>query len=419
MGKGKSIADDLISGLERVTKTWAKQRKAEERHASARANRNHCMMRQYRTTQKGVVFENMEEAYLKASGNGRLPANCRQIYYAIRPKVQEMADKEQLSYTYFQTLLAQYVNEFDPSWDIIYDDRGHFIEPHTERIIGLGTLNVRGYLSRLREAKFAEATIEPAGIETYGPDGCYRAVMFIEKEGFMPLFETVNLAERYDIAIMSTKGLSVTAARRLIDRVCGGYNIPCLVLHDFDKSGFSIFATLGRSSNRYAYRHHVEFIDLGFRIADIDGLETEAVFDSGSENQQRRNLRENGATPEEIEFLLEERVELNAMTSDELVEFVERKLEENSIGKFIPSNDRLVRAYQLFERGRRIEEAVEEIIEEIAENKEEGEVPADLADQVQKLLANTSSLRWDQAVASIVGASPPKLSLEKEADEDE
>src|SRR5262249_8863968 len=83
MGKGKSIADDLISGLESVTKTWAKQRKAEERHASAGANRNHRMMRRYRTTQKGVVFEKMEEAYLKASGNGRLPANCRQIYYAI------------------------------------------------------------------------------------------------------------------------------------------------------------------------------------------------------------------------------------------------------------------------------------------------------------------------------------------------
>ena len=100
--------------------------------------------------------------------------------------------------------------------------------------------------------------------------------------------------------------------------MCGGYNIPCLVLHDFDKSGFSIFATLGRSGHRYAYRNHVEFIDLGFRLADIDGLETEAVFDSGDEYQRRRNLRENGATPEEIDFLLKERVELNAMASDDV-----------------------------------------------------------------------------------------------------
>jgi hypothetical protein len=33
-------------------------------------------------------------------------------------------------------------------WDVVYDDRGHFMEPHTEGIIGLGTLNVREYLCK-------------------------------------------------------------------------------------------------------------------------------------------------------------------------------------------------------------------------------------------------------------------------------
>jgi hypothetical protein len=218
MANSRSIADDLVSGLENVTKTWTKQRKAEERSARAMENRDIRMMRSSRTTQKEVVIDNMEEAYLKASAGGTLPANCRQIYYAIRPIVQQEADsREQLSYSYFQTLLAEYVNEHSPAWDIVYDDRGHFREPHTGRLIGLGTLNVRGYLSRLKEAKFTSAELEAASIETYGPDGCYQAIMFIEKEGFMPLFQAVHLAERYDIGIMSTKGLSVTAARQLID----------------------------------------------------------------------------------------------------------------------------------------------------------------------------------------------------------
>ena len=30
-------------------------------------------------------------------------------------------------------------------WDVVYDARGHFAEPHTERLISLGTINVRGY----------------------------------------------------------------------------------------------------------------------------------------------------------------------------------------------------------------------------------------------------------------------------------
>jgi hypothetical protein len=310
MTKGKSIADDIIGGLESVTKTWAKQRKAEDRNARAVANRRARMVRSDRITQREVIYRGMVDAYLKASANDTLPANCRQIYYAIRPIVQEKADKDQLNYTYFQTLLAQYVYEHNPGWDIVYDDRGHFIEPHTERTIGLGTLNVRDYLSHIHDAEFSEAKIRPARIHTYGPNGCYRAVLFIEKEGFMPLFEAVSLAERFDIGIMSTKGLSVTAARSLIDKVCGENDIPCLVLHDFDKSGFSIFATLGRNSDRYCYENDVKFIDLGFRLADIDGLETEAVFDQGSKEQRGWNLRDNGATAEEIEFLVERRVEL-------------------------------------------------------------------------------------------------------------
>ena len=36
-------------------------------------------------------------------------------------------------------------------WDVVYDDRGHFTEPHTKRVIGLGTLNVRD-LSQSRRA---------------------------------------------------------------------------------------------------------------------------------------------------------------------------------------------------------------------------------------------------------------------------
>lgn len=141
MTKGKSIADDLINGLESVTNSWAKQRKAEERNARVLENRDVRMMRSYRTTQKATVFREIRSAYLKASANDTLPANCRQIYYAIRPIVQSKADTaEQLSYSYFQTLLAEYVNERNPGLDIVYDDRGHFREPHTGRLIGLGTL---------------------------------------------------------------------------------------------------------------------------------------------------------------------------------------------------------------------------------------------------------------------------------------
>ena len=43
---------------------------------------------------------------------------------------------------------------------------------------------------------------------------------------------------------MSTKGMSVTACRMLVEELCGRQGLPLFVLHDFDKSGFSIQQTL-------------------------------------------------------------------------------------------------------------------------------------------------------------------------------
>jgi hypothetical protein len=97
---------------------------------------------------------------------------------------------------------------------------------------------------------------------------------------------------------------SASAARQLVDKLCGDYDIPLLVLHDFDKSGFTIVGTLRRDTRRYRFKHAIKVIDLGLRIGDIEGLETEAVYHRGDEEAIIANLAENGATDVEIDFLL-------------------------------------------------------------------------------------------------------------------
>src|SRR5205823_398876 len=148
------------------------------------------------------------------------------------------------------------------------------------------------------------------GFPTYGPRNRYGAILFIEKEGFMPLFEEVDLANRYDLAIMSTKGMSVIASRYLVEHLCAQQNIPLLVLHDFDKAGFSIAGTLQQSTRRYSFSRSFKIIDLGLRLEDIDGLESEEVEYQQSDETLVANLKANGATAEEIEFLRTGRVEL-------------------------------------------------------------------------------------------------------------
>lgn len=52
--------------------------------------------------------------------------------------------------SYFtQDLLPDYQKDFPEhtaDWDVVYDDRGHLVEPHTDCKIGLGTLSVRRLL---------------------------------------------------------------------------------------------------------------------------------------------------------------------------------------------------------------------------------------------------------------------------------
>ena len=134
--------------------------------------------------------------------------------------------------------------------------------------VPLGTLHVRNYLHRIDKHKVGDLNfnILERRYPTFGPKNAYGAILFIEKEGFFPLFEEVKLAERYDLAIMSTKGMSVTAARKLVDRLAGDHDIPLLVLHDFDKSGFSIVGTLRRATRRYSFANPIEVIDLGLRL---------------------------------------------------------------------------------------------------------------------------------------------------------
>jgi len=334
-----NLADLLSDVVVGVTKQWCKLRKAEERATNAFARRYEAMTRTRHVSIRDVAFEVMREAYLKASSNNTLPAHARQIMYAARPLVQERTDK-QLDDKYFtQTLLPDYLAanpDATAGWDVVFDARGHFTEPHSGQVVPLGTIEVRHYLADVPEHSFG-------------------AVLFIEKEGFLPLFKAVDLAERYDLAVMSTKGMSVTASRQLVDRICHELQIPLLVLHDFDKSGFSILGTLQRTTRRYQFENPIRVIDLGLRLADVQehDLPSEAV--AYGQTNPESNLRTNGATAEEIEFLCSgqgytgyagRRVELNAFASADLVSWIEAKLEEHRVKKVVPGARHLADHYR-------------------------------------------------------------------------
>jgi hypothetical protein len=233
-------------------------------------------------------------------------------------------------------------------------------------------------------------------------------VLFVEKEGCHRQIQQAQIQERFDVMLMSTKGMSVIAARHLLDdlaaRVSDGRIDKILVAHDFDISGFGIFATLGIDHRRYTFRGQLPIIDIGLRLSDIQemNLESEPVAIKNWEADAER-LAVRGATEEELAFLAPneggqgQRVELNAMTAPQFVAFLERKLTQYGAGKVVPDESVLVEhAARILER-----EAAARWLATMPKETIPA-TPDGLADKVRTLLATVPAMAWDDAVADLL-----------------
>jgi DNA topoisomerase VI subunit B len=394
--------------VEQVTKDWYTQRKREEREASRKYERRDRLISAKQVTIKDAAWQVMQDAYMKASGGGKLPVKPRQIMYAGRPRILAITGKDTLSDEYFtQTLFPNYINEHPErcvKWDITWDARGTFSEPHTGTAVPLGTLEVRQYL----RGRPVPGGIAYPGFDdrfpTCGPENRFDSVLFVEKEGFEPLLKSARISERFDIAPMSTKGMSVTASRLLIDELAQRGVRRILVLRDFDLSGFSIFGTLGKTNRRYTFENNVPLIDIALRLADVQimSLESEPVGVGGDWAKRAATLRRHGASEEEITFLRNRRVELNAMTSPQFIAFLESKFAEHGVSKFIPNEVVIEQHSRRIIEKQILAQSIAKISGEIAEQAKITELPTNLREQIERVFAERPDVPWDEALAQVI-----------------
>jgi hypothetical protein len=113
-------------------------------------------------------------------------------------------------------------------------------------------------------------------------------------------------------------------------------------------------------------------------------------------------LQRHGATEEEIEFLREHRVELNAMTAPVFVAFLEEKLSQHA-QKVVPDKSVIEAHARRVREQLQAEQRCKQILETIHAEATTAELPRDLVAQVKKLLKKERTLSWDQAVARVLG----------------
>lgn len=425
------LPDEIIAALDTAVKYIAQGWKQAKRQADKEDKLHRQQMEDLRKERdrlrpnvKQAAYQMMERAYMKASANNTLPANARQIMYAARPLVLELTGGRcwKNSSYFTQELLPGYIELYSAlsaDWDVVYDARGKLIEPHreerTDTRVDLGTLAVRRYVGRW----WNDITLDDVSIhlthrlDTAGPENRYKFALFIEKEGFNELFESVNLADRFDLAIMSTKGMSVTAARELVANL-SDEGVTILVLHDFDKAGFSIAQTLRGDTRRWQYNTTPSVIDIGLRLNDVEemGLESEVVY-YPSKKDPRENLRESGATEAECKYLVSgrdhrnrwegERVELNAMTSQQMIDWLERKLLDIGVEKVIPDDETLESAFRRAHKRVVVQKAIDKAIKEYDDS--ELVIPDDLHRKIERRLDEDNGTAWDDALYKLAKAA--------------
>lgn len=281
-----------------------------------------------RRTQKDIILDHIKEAVAKASGNGAYRFSLRQLFYVIRPFVIEEHDKEP-SWDNFGAIITAYEDE-NGSIDGMYrDPRGTLYHPHTGESIPIGTLAVENYER---------------------PNWTFNKLLYIEKEGFFEALKAVRWPERNDCALLSSKGYSTRAVRDLLDLFADdGEPVQVFCIHDADADGTMIYQTL-QEETKARPRRRIEIINLGLEAWEAVemGLTVEPRSSDAARSSRAATVADYVAEHVEAEewrdWLQEKRVELNAMTTPQFIEWLDRKMAEHDDGKVVPPKEVVVDA---------------------------------------------------------------------------
>lgn len=421
-GKGKIILSNpmrekIIEASHSVLKDWAKKKKRKLKDTQ-KFEEEEERDRVPDKSAKDAIFEVMERAYSHASGNGEFPAHCRQIMYAARPLIQELTSKD-FSDDYFRNTLHEFLREnpeLTKDWQVCFDPRGSFFEPHSGAKIPLGTLKAQEYIERWHDPYTTFSVTANAVTSTSGANGCYGGALFIEKEGFYEILQASRIAEEFDIAYFSTKGMPTTAARSLIEEL-GRNQIPIYALHDLDIAGLRIAHCLANDTDVYTFKNKPIVYDFGLRLKDVEELNL--GWEEQEFSKEPTDLEEKGATLEEIDFLVQgrrrkrengkekiyywgRRVELNALTAPQFVEFIRRKLTAVGAKKVIPNETVLMEAYRKNLQAIKLDQEIERLKERVEKEATAVDISgSDLTSYIISEIEKNPCLSWVEAVTNV------------------
>jgi len=339
--------------------------------------------------QKHMIYNALPSAIRHASGADQYRFSQRQLFYAVRPLLLE-AFAIDPDYNWFCKVLTSYENDYGEIEKLYRDARGTLYHPHSHEEIPLGTREVEAYRR---------------------PEWTFNKILYCEKEGFFPILQDARWPERHDCALLTSKGFATRAARDVLDHLGAGKEpIRFFCVHDADGPGTMIYEALQQATDARPGRN-VEIVNLG--LEPKEALEMGLGVEPVNRKDRRAVPVANYVSGNWRVWLQSQRVELNAMSTPQFLDWLERKIRDYHFGKLIPPPSVLTERLRREAQERSFEETRARILreqrcEEQADRDFRKLKPSlrkatrALRTHVRQFLKNAPTAWWPKAVAEVV-----------------
>lgn len=310
-------------------------------------------------SKKTLMFEYFMEGYGMASGDGQYVTTARQVFYAVRKLI---INNENITLTgsdfdtFTQKVLTGMFEKYpDLVTKIYFEQRGTFIDYDTHDEFPISTRSVTEYLERMKKRVNCTCRLQRGEYHEsslsfdYPPELGISSVLFVEKQGFREVLVSSGIQDELAISLILSQGYGTRDMKKLMDAFLER-GVTVYVLHDCDIDGYQIKNKLLEGSE--TYNKPLDVVDVGLSLDDIRALGRLIDAEEYTSEKSYSNVLEN-MSEEERDFFwpgkkrgtkngertyIYRRVELNALTMPDLLDFLRQKVKRR---KIIPTPDQL------------------------------------------------------------------------------
>ncbi|MCX5804344.1 MAG: hypothetical protein NTU69_12600 [Proteobacteria bacterium] len=409
---------ELVNLVENLVKDFLKKEQKEKRE-----QKNSSCKRVNKTQ---LMRDHLLEAVDYCTDDKKVPTKARQVFYALRKIINNLygitLNGESGQGILTQVVLTDFYKKYPWLEDLVFlERRGYYIDPVGWKEIPLGTQEINEFLDGMPKecsANIIGGEYRPAEISFDIPYELeISQVLFIEKQGFNEIFKRSKIMEELRLGIISGQGYGTRALKRLI-QIFINRGIVCYSLHDCDLSGYCIGNKLSKGSQ--TFEDELDIIDIGLNYQDLVELGKDKIIDAEEYYSKKSyiNVLKELSEDERNFFFVKEtgtqfkyrRVEINALTTPELIEFIKKKIKPKPITPSLEQVEKLL-DFDMFELIKR--KAIGKVLERYSNNyfKELENVEIDfddcnkmVKDAYRKVLScsNTNGEKWDSVLKELL-----------------